>query len=191
MNLRRGPCRAGSGGRLNAAPLSGLERTTYDDHETILQTFDFAGIELRVIMHMAEPWLVATDVRRVLGIKQPGSNFAFLDKAEVKPLGRGLASGKGMSQALVLSESGLYKLIMRSDKPEAAKFQGWVTRDVLPSIRKTGGYLLIEQARETASWPELDGFGRIRLPLTVGGAPYTGHWEQPQLGRAQSDIHSR
>ncbi|HBT68496.1 MAG TPA: hypothetical protein DEB63_09970 [Agrobacterium sp.] len=45
-----------------------------------------------------------------------------------------------------VSESGLYKLIMRSDKPEARKFQDWVTRDV-PAIRKTGGYLLNEEAR--------------------------------------------
>lgn len=50
----------------------------------------------------------------------------------------------------VISESGLYQLIMRSDKPEARKFQDWVTRDVLPAIRKTGGYLLNEEARETA-----------------------------------------
>ncbi|WP_425292724.1 BRO-N domain-containing protein [Agrobacterium tumefaciens] len=50
----------------------------------------------------------------------------------------------------MISESGLYKLIMRSDKPEARKFQDWVTRDVLPAIRKTGGYLLNEEAPDTA-----------------------------------------
>lgn len=42
----------------------------------------------------------------------------------------------------VISESGLYKLIMRSDKPQAKPFQDWVTREVLPSIRKTGSYEL-------------------------------------------------
>ena len=51
---------------------------------------------------------------------------------------------------LTISESGLYKLIMRSRKPQARKFQDWVTREVLPAIRKTGGYLLNEEARETA-----------------------------------------
>jgi hypothetical protein len=56
---------------------------------------------------------------------------------------------KGRTSVFV-SESGLYKLIMRSDKPEAKVFQNWVTKEVLPSVRKTGGYLLNEQARTTA-----------------------------------------
>jgi prophage antirepressor-like protein len=45
----------------------------------------------------------------------------------------------------LICESGLYKLIMRSDKPEAARFQGWVTQDVLPTIRKTGAYVMGEE----------------------------------------------
>lgn len=47
--------------------------------------------------------------------------------------------GKGMSQAKLIAESGLYKLIMRSDKADARRFQDWVTREVLPAIRKDGG----------------------------------------------------
>ena len=52
----------------------------------------------------------------------------------------------------VLNESGLYKIIMRANtsNPQAREFQQWVAREVLPSIRKTGGYLLNERARETA-----------------------------------------
>ncbi len=46
--------------------------------------------------------------------------------------------------SLCVSESGLYKLIMRSDKPAARAFQDWVTRDVLPAIRKDGGYIMGE-----------------------------------------------
>lgn len=49
-----------------------------------------------------------------------------------------------------VAESGLFKLIMRSDKAVAREFQDWVTREVLPSIRKTGGYLLNEEMRATA-----------------------------------------
>ncbi|MGF7173554.1 BRO-N domain-containing protein [Azospirillum doebereinerae] len=45
----------------------------------------------------------------------------------------------GMQSLYTITESGLYKLVMRSDKPEARKFQDWVTRDVLPAIRKDGG----------------------------------------------------
>lgn len=48
-------------------------------------------------------------------------------------------------RAVVISESGVFKLIMRSDKPEARSFQNWVTRVVLPAIRKDGGYIAGEE----------------------------------------------
>lgn len=63
---------------------------------------------------------------------------------------QGVAWGQNEGVATLISESGLYKLIMRSKKPEAKDFQNWVTKEVLPSIRKTGGYLLNEAARTTA-----------------------------------------
>ena len=52
--------------------------------------------------------------------------------------------------ATVASESGLYRLIMRADSAKSKPFRDWVVREVLPSIRRTGGYLLNENARETA-----------------------------------------
>lgn len=58
--------------------------------------------------------------------------------------------GRQVKKQTVVSESGLYKLIMRSEKSEAKEFQNWVTKEVLPSIRKTGGYLLNEAARAVA-----------------------------------------
>lgn len=51
-----------------------------------------------------------------------------------------MISGKGLTHAKLISESSLYKLVMRSDKPEAKKFQAWLTEVVLPAIRKDGGY---------------------------------------------------
>jgi len=54
----------------------------------------------------------------------------------------------------LLSESGLYKLIMRSDKPTARPFQDWVTRDVLPAIRKDGAYIMGEEKVRTGEMPE-------------------------------------
>lgn len=53
--------------------------------------------------------------------------------------------GSGMNLAKFVSESGLYKLIMRSNKPQAKPFQNWVTQVVLPSIRKDGGYVMGEE----------------------------------------------
>lgn len=123
--------------------------------ETTLRAFDFAGLELRVIMHMAEPWFVGSDVCKALGFYVRADGTAEVSTATRHLSGdeRGtypVRTDTGMRRLICLSESGLYKLIMRSDKPEAVKFQDWVTGDVLPAIRKTGGYLLNEEARDTA-----------------------------------------
>jgi prophage antirepressor-like protein len=59
-----------------------------------------------------------------------------------------------MSQATLLSESGLYKFIMRSDKPIARPFQDWVTREVLPAIRKDGAYISGEEKVATGEMSE-------------------------------------
>ncbi len=60
-----------------------------------------------------------------------------------------LIQGKGMNQAKLISESGLYKLVMRSDKKEAKAFQDCVTKDVLPAIRKDGGYIMGKEKLKT------------------------------------------
>ncbi|MFK8253277.1 BRO-N domain-containing protein [Ancylobacter terrae] len=97
---------------------------------------------IRVVPLEGNPWFVAADCRRVLNIKQAGSNLAYLAEDEKRVIREsGSTSFKGHGLA-VISESGLYKLIMRSDKPQARVFQDWVTKEVLPTIRKTGGYVL-------------------------------------------------
>lgn len=115
-----------------------------------LRTFDFNGLELHILIQGGEPWFAGKDVCTVLRFSNSSTAYARLSGDERSYVARtdlGLSPGKPM---VFLSESGLYKLIMRSDKPEARKFQDWVTREVLPAIRKTGGYLLNEEARETA-----------------------------------------
>lgn len=87
------------------------------------------------------PWFVAADVLRLLYGKTSGMAHVYDvvgadEKVKVNRSHLGLGKGK---EAVLLSESGLNKLIMRSDKPEAKPFQEWVTRDVLPAIRKDGG----------------------------------------------------
>ena len=102
-----------------------------------LTTFAYNAATIRVIDIDGEPWFVAADVCRVLGIKNTAN--------AVRPLARDeqsvyqMNTGGGLPRKTI-SESGLYKIIMRSDKPEAKAFQDWVTREVLPSIRKTGKY---------------------------------------------------
>lgn len=101
--------------------------------------FDFRNNDVRVIEKDGEPWFVAADVCRVLGIKNT--------TAAVKPLreyewSKSNLGQRGMGSALTVSESGLYKLVMRSDKPQARAFQSWIAEEVVPSIRKHGTYIV-------------------------------------------------
>lgn len=119
-----------------------------------LQKFAFGPLDVRVVELEGNPWFVASDVRRALGIAQAGTNFSFLSANEIRPLPRGLTSAKGMGTAKILAESGVYKLVMRSDKPEAKAFQDWVTRVVLPAIRKDGAYVMGEEKVATGELSE-------------------------------------
>jgi len=91
-----------------------------------------------------EPWFVAIDACRVLDLNVSKGTFMALTKLDQneKMLTPNLIWGGNVgSPPTIISESGLYKLIMRSDKPQAKAFQDWVTKEVLPSIRKTGAYV--------------------------------------------------
>lgn len=89
-----------------------------------------------------EPWFVARDVCETLTVGNVTDATQNLDQIEVKHYR--FPGTRGRPNKLV-SESGLYKVIMRSDKPEARSFQDWVTRVVLPAIRKDGGYIMGEE----------------------------------------------
>lgn len=102
-------------------------------------TFNFGGHAIRVIVRDGAPWFVATDVCAALG-------YANTSKAvgdHLDPDEKGVTTGYtlgGEQRLTIISESGLYALVLRSRKPEARKFAKWVTAEVLPSIRKTGSY---------------------------------------------------
>lgn len=88
-----------------------------------------------------EPWFVAKDVCDALGIRTDTVR-AILDADEVRdtnPNSIGVAGGR---KPLVVSEAGLYSLILRSRKPEARAFKRWVTHEVLPALRRDGGYMV-------------------------------------------------
>lgn len=99
---------------------------------------------VRVMSLNDEPWFVAKDVCDVLGIKTNHlrEDGRGLDDDEVLSLPNW--EGRG-SAPLIVSEAGFYKLVMRSRKPEAKAFQRWVTHEVLPAIRRTGGYMVASQ----------------------------------------------
>ena len=97
-----------------------------------------------------EPWFAAVDACHFLGMEIPrgvGPRLRFLANGERRVVT--LTSSNGPRATNIISESGLYKLIMRSDKPEAHAFQDWVTQSVLPAIRKDGGYIMGEEKVRT------------------------------------------
>ena len=103
-----------------------------------LVPFAFEGAEVRVIDRDGEPWFVAADVCAALDIGNVSMAVSRLDADE-----RGISTtdtASGTQEMLVVSESGLYSLILTSRKPAAKRFKKWVTSEVLPSIRKTGQY---------------------------------------------------
>lgn len=119
-----------------------------------IANFKFNTHEIRVVTIESEPWFVAMDVRAVLGIQQGGSNYYGLDATEhrtIRKSGSTTFKGHGLS---VISESGLYKFVLRSDKPQAKPFQDWVTKEVLPAIRKDGMYVKGEEKVRTGELSE-------------------------------------
>ena len=103
-----------------------------------MQVFKYEDNEVRTVEQGGEVWWVLADVCRVLEIQNNRNVARRLDEDEK---GVHLMDTLGGGQKLtIISESGLYKVILRSDKPEAKKFTRWVTHEVLPTIRRTGGY---------------------------------------------------
>lgn len=87
-----------------------------------------------------EPWFVLKDVCEVLGLASPHKVAERLDGDERNQIPVEDSAGR-QQETTVINESGLYSVILRSDKPEAKPFRKWVTAVVLPSIRKNGGYI--------------------------------------------------
>lgn len=103
-----------------------------------LKVFAYGEQKVRTVLVENEPWWVLADVCRVLGIANSRNASSRLDDDEK---GVHLVDTlRGKQKMTLVSESGLYSVILRSDKPEAKEFKRWVTHEVLPSIRQTGAY---------------------------------------------------
>jgi len=109
-----------------------------------LVKFDFKGNSVTTITDAkGNPWFVAKEVCGVLGYKDSHDGTKYLDKDELSTCPDN-SSGQ-VRHILIINESGLYTLILRSRKPEAKEFRKWVTSEVLPAIRKTGGYIPVSE----------------------------------------------
>ena len=106
-----------------------------------IRKFDFRGAALRTLTDEAgEPWFVAKDVCDILGTDTRDLH-KILESDEITNVDSIHIAQNGGKAPLIISEPGLYRLVMKSRKPEAKEFQRWVTHEVLPSIRKHGGYM--------------------------------------------------
>ena len=104
-----------------------------------LQVFNFEKRDVRVVIRGSDPWWVAKDVCDVLGYENSRKALADHIDEDEKGVTKCDTLG-GMQEMSIINESGLYALVMRSNKPEAKRFRKWVTSEVLPALRKTGSY---------------------------------------------------
>lgn len=118
-----------------------------------LQVFSYEGNEVRTVLRDGEPWWVLKDICAVLDIANSRDAAARLDEDEKDDVGITDAIGR-QQNTTVISESGLYNVILLSRKPEAKKFKRWVTHEVLPSIRKTGLYATPEAVEKLLNDPD-------------------------------------
>ena len=113
-----------------------------------MQIFSYNSAEVRTVIINGEPWLVLKDVCGILALSNVGEVSRRLDDDELTSVK--LMSGGQNREMTVINESGLYSVILRSDKPEAKSFRRFVTHEVLPAIRKTGGYIPVGAADSDA-----------------------------------------
>lgn len=118
-----------------------------------MQVFNYKSSQVRTVEINNEPWFVLKDVCAVLGIANHKMTAQRLDADEVSQTY--LTDSLGRKQETsIINESGLYNVILRSDKPEAKPFRKWVTSEVLPSIRKHGAYMTPEVIERTLTDPD-------------------------------------
>ena len=120
-----------------------------------LQVFSYEGNEVRTVQKGDETWWVLKDVCDVLQLSNPSMIADRLDDDEkVKVDPKQYLGSRSNEPATVISESGLYNVILLSRKPEAKKFKRWVTHEVLPTIRRHGAYVTPAKLEELMNDPD-------------------------------------
>lgn len=128
--------------------------------------------EVRSFIKENTPWFVAKDVCDVLGLTNPTESLKALDDDEKSTL----RISEGGPAANIINESGLYTLVLRSNKPQAKKFKKWVTAEVLPAIRKHGAYMTENTIEKALASPDF----LIQLATKLK--------EEQELNRKQQQI---
>lgn len=108
--------------------------------------------QVRSIVKDGEPWFVAADVCRALDVGNSRQALTRLDEDEKGVISNDTLGGR--QEMSIVSEAGLYSLVLGSRKPEAKLFKRWITHEVIPAIRKHGGYLTPEKVEEVLLNPD-------------------------------------
>lgn len=134
----------------NRAKVLDTARNLQAEQQQNIKIFDYHGQEVRTVEMNGQPWFVLKDIAEVLKLTDTNKISARLEADELTRIK--FVSGGQNREMLCVSESGLYNVVLRSDRPEAKPFRRWITHEVIPSIRKTGGYIA---GQETLSPEEL------------------------------------
>lgn len=118
-----------------------------------IQTFNFENQQVRTIEIENEPYFVGKDITEILGYSNSRDALYKHVDEEDKLTSQIATSGQNRNM-VVINESGLYSLILSSKLPNAKKFKRWVTSEVLPAIRKHGGYLTEQKLEEALLNPD-------------------------------------
>jgi anti-repressor protein len=122
-----------------------------------IQTFDFNAAPLRTLTdENGDPWFVAKDVCAILEIRTNNLR-TILDSDEISKLSNDYSidiAQNGGKSPLIISEAGLYGLVLKSRKSEAKEFKRWVTHEVLPTVRKHGAYMTQQTLDKALTSPD-------------------------------------
>ena len=118
---------------------------------TNLIPFTYGSNPVRVVSREDGPWFVLADVCAVLELEKPSRVSVRLDDDEKDA--HTVSTPGGAQRATIVNESGLWSLVLTSRKPEAKRFKKWLTSEVIPSIRKTGGYSTASSFPQSLSEP--------------------------------------
>lgn len=116
---------------------------------TEIELFSYQDREVRTVLIDGDPWFIAGDVCAVLGYTRGRDAMRMLRDREKGA--HSVRTPGGVQEVTIISEQGLYRLVMRSERGEAESFQDWVTGEVLPAIRRTGSYTVPVQRAELSN----------------------------------------
>ena len=151
-----------------------------------LQIFENPAFgKIKTVVKNAEPWFVGKEIATILGYKDTSDALKKHVDDDDKGVGKMPTPG-GKQKVIIINESGLYSLVISSKLPQAKSFKRWITKDVIPAIRKHGGYLTNEKIEEVLSDPDTI----IKLATSLKEERAKRQEAEKQLKAAEMALHN-